>query len=161
MISWHEHDFSLTSTIDVFNHSVSSSMSWLFDSQFNLLHSKTSYQHINFSHFTAIFTLSVIGLLIGLLCRTDVCGIKTKMCRRKKKKMQENIEIAVIGEVQKATWKLCWLLPNMGLLHYPHIHTYPSVLIISQNIMSVKITIKSISIDTLELFADLWALFGF
>lgn len=26
-----------------------------------------------------------LGILIGLVCRADVCGIKTKMCRTNKK----------------------------------------------------------------------------
>lgn len=95
---------------------------------------------------TAIFTLSVICLLIGLLCRADVCGIKTKMCRRKKKKKsQENIEISVIGEV----WKR-----RESFAGYYHTWLYTStVLKISQNISSVNLTIKSTSIDTLELCA--------
>jgi hypothetical protein len=30
------------------------------------------------------------GLLIGLICRIDICGIKTKLCRSKKSKTTAN-----------------------------------------------------------------------
>lgn len=31
----------------------------------------------------------MLGLLIGILCRLDVCGIKTKLCRTRKKERIE------------------------------------------------------------------------
>jgi hypothetical protein len=40
--------------------------------------------HFKSSLFAGIFAVTVIGILIGLICRADVCGIKTKLCRTKK-----------------------------------------------------------------------------
>lgn len=34
--------------------------------------------------FTGILGVTLIGMLIAFVCRADVCGIKTKMCRSKK-----------------------------------------------------------------------------
>lgn len=31
-----------------------------------------------------IFGVTIAGILIGLICRADVCGVKTKLCRSKK-----------------------------------------------------------------------------
>lgn len=33
---------------------------------------------------SGIFGVTVFGIITGLICRADVCGIKTKMCRSKK-----------------------------------------------------------------------------
>lgn len=64
---------------------------------------------------SAIYTFSMLGLLIGILCRLDVCGIKTKLCRRRKKERIakepdlrsetfEEIEIKTESDKDSWTW---------------------------------------------------------
>lgn len=44
---------------------------------------RTSYPYYEI-YFAAILAITLSGILIGLVCRADVCGLKTKMCRSKK-----------------------------------------------------------------------------
>ncbi|CRK87268.1 CLUMA_CG001070, isoform A [Clunio marinus] len=39
-----------------------------------------------------IFTITLLGIIIGLICRADACGIKTKCCRTNKKDMKNRRE---------------------------------------------------------------------
>lgn len=39
------------------------------------------YFFLNIFDFLAIIVVASIGLLFGVLCRIDCCGIKTKLCR--------------------------------------------------------------------------------
>ena len=38
----------------------------------------------SFYRFLGLMVISVIGIIIGIICRKDVGGIKTKCCRTKK-----------------------------------------------------------------------------
>lgn len=51
---------------------------------------------INFlKHFaSAIIIMAVIGLLIGVVCRIDCCGIKTNMCRSQRRPSTEQVRPA-------------------------------------------------------------------
>lgn len=54
----------------------------------------------------AIYTFSMLGLLIGILCRLDVCGIKTKLCRRRKKEQsakEPNLRSETFEEIEIKT----------------------------------------------------------
>lgn len=44
----------------------------------------SSVNKILFSIYLGIFAITIIGIIIGLICRADVCGVKTKTCRSKK-----------------------------------------------------------------------------
>lgn len=46
-----------------------------------------------------IIIVACVGLIIGVICRKDVCGIKTKMCRRKPRTSRNNGEETLPEEV--------------------------------------------------------------
>lgn len=48
--------------------------------------------------FLGLIVISVIGIIIGIICRKDVGGIKTKCCRTKKPLEDKNTEAATPGE---------------------------------------------------------------
>jgi hypothetical protein len=55
-----------------------------------------------FFHSSAgIFAVTVVGILIGLVCRADVCGIKTKMCRSKKSNRRQEATTDTVSRFEE------------------------------------------------------------
>lgn len=52
----------------------------------------TSLAEVNYCFiFSGIMVIAVIGIIIGLICRKDIGGIKTKCCRTSKPEPKDQV----------------------------------------------------------------------
>ena len=54
---------------------------------------------ISFCTHTGILAVTLMGIAIGLICRADVCGIKTKMCRSSKNRRKPEDSVSPFEEI--------------------------------------------------------------
>jgi hypothetical protein len=48
------------------------------------IYTKDARFYVYFIVFAGIIIIAVCGLIVGVICRRDCCGIKTKMCRTRR-----------------------------------------------------------------------------
>lgn len=49
--------------------------------------------------YTGILAVTLMGIAVGLICRADVCGIKTKMCRSSKNRRKPEDSVSPFEEI--------------------------------------------------------------